>query len=408
MPVHREVHEAAARGEALALARVLISIPSVNPALEPGGTGEGEVAIRCARWLEAWGFRVALHEDAPGRPSLLAVLGEEGPGVLLNGHLDTVGVRGMTIHPFDPVVAEGRLLGRGSCDMKAGVGAILSAACAVARRGLPRGRLLVALTADEEHASIGAMGMVQRGLDAVAGVVCEPTGLAVMPAHKGFAWVEVEVEGRAAHGSRPDLGVDAIRHAGHILAALGGLEAELSAAPDHSLLGRGSIHAGTISGGTTPSVYPDRCTFVLERRLLPHEPPERAVAEVQALVDGVRRREVPGLRARVTGGLSRTGTEVPVDHPVVTGLRRAIRNRGIPDRVEPMTAWVDAAVFNRAGIPTVCFGPGSIDQAHTAAEWCPVDEIEEAARVLEDWIEAVLGESGSPGGEGMPREGGGG
>lgn len=382
----------AGRGDAASLARVLVSIPSVNPTLEEGGTGEEGVAAQCARWLEGWGFEVTLAEVSPGRYNVLGRMGTASPRVLLNGHLDTVGVGGMTVPPFEGRIEEGRLLGRGACDMKGGIASLLSAAAALARTGWERGELLVALTADEEHASLGAMALVDEGVEADLAVVCEPTSLAVAPAHKGFEWVEVTVRGRAAHGSRPDRGVDAIRHAAVLLASMDGLDAELEGREPHPLLGRGSVHAGTIVGGRAPSVYPDLCTFTLERRLLPGEPEGTAAAEIAALVDRVRGTSLPGLDAVVTPGLSRPGTEVEVEHPLVEGLRAALRRRGLPDRVEPMTAWVDAAVFNEAGIPAVCFGPGSIEEAHSADEGCPVWEIEEAARVLENWMRTLFGE----------------
>ena len=150
---------------------------------------------------------------------------------------------------------------------------LLSAAAALARRG-PANELIVALTADEEHASTGMAGLVDAGVRADAAVVCEPTGLAVMPAHKGFVWVEAGFSGRAAHGSRPDQGVDAIQHAAEFLVAMAEYEECLFDRAPHPLLGWGSIHAGTISGGAAPSVYPERCEVVVERRTLPREPPE--------------------------------------------------------------------------------------------------------------------------------------
>lgn len=381
--------EEAAKGDAAALARALVRVPSVNPSLEEGGTGESEVAEVCARWLEGWGFRVERSLAAPGRANVVARLGAGPRRVLLNGHLDTVGVGGMTVPPFDGAVVDGRLLGRGSCDMKGGIASILSAAAALSREGWNEGELVVALVADEEHASIGAQALVEAGLTADLCVVCEPTSLAVAPAHKGFAWTQVVVHGRAAHGSRPERGIDAIRHMGHLLVSLSEIEAALEVAPPHPLLGRGSIHAGTVVGGRAPSVYPDLCSLVLERRLLPDEPEERAEAEIRELVERLTAR-IPDFRAVVTGGLTRPGSEVAEDHPLVVGLLEAMVGRGLPAVTAPMSAWVDAAVFNGAGIPSVCFGPGSIEQAHAADEWCPIEEIELAARVLEDWVRGAL------------------
>jgi acetylornithine deacetylase len=377
-------------GTVLELAQRLVAEPSVNPTLEAGGAGEAAIARLVAGWLAGWGFAVELIDEPPGRPSVVARIGHGRRRLLLNGHLDTVGVAGMTVDPFGGEVRDGRLQGRGACDMKGGIAALLWAAREAARVGV-QGELIVALVADEEHASLGMQAVLARGVTADAAIVCEPTGLAIMPAHKGFAWVDVVFEGVAVHGSRPDRGVDAIRHAGHFLARLGELEAELETRPPHPLLGRGSLHAGTIAGGSAPSVYPDRCELVLERRLLPDERGSAALAEVTALLRRVEA-AVPGFRATATAGLSRPGTEVAGDHPLVAGLAAALRQAGREPRIEGMTAWVDAALLNEAGIPAVCFGPGSIEDAHAAAEFVPVAELETAAAVLHRFASSFLGE----------------
>ncbi len=375
-----DVVRAAAAGDPLALARCLVALPSVNPSLEAGGAGEEGPARAAAGWLSGWGFEVSLAEVLPGRHNVLARHGEGAPTLLLNGHLDTVGVAGMTVPPFDARVEDGRLLGRGACDMKGGVGALLGAAATLARGGHP-GTLVVALTADEEHASLGMQALVEEGLRADAAVVCEPTGLAVMPAHKGFVWLEAAFRGKAAHGSRPDLGVDAVRQAGLYLAALEAHAAELAAAPPHPLLGRPSFHAGTIAGGTAPSVYPERCVLTLERRTLPGERTADVEAAFRDVLDGLAARE-EGLRAELRVTLQRPGTEVPGDGPLVAGLLAACAAEGVEPAVAGMTAWVDAAFLNEAGTPAVCFGPGSIGRAHADDEWVPVAEIEACARVL--------------------------
>lgn len=374
------VLQEAAEGDPVALARAMVATPSVNPDLEAGGAGEGEAARLAASWLEGWGYRVDLREVAPGRWN---VVGRRGAGrpFLLNGHLDTVGVEGMTVPPFAGEVRDGRLVGRGACDMKGGVGALLAAAAALARDP-SCGELIVVLTADEERASLGMQAVVESDLRAEAAVVCEPTSLAVAPAHKGFIWVELEFRGRAAHGSRPREGVDAIRHAGAFLQALDGWEAELEARGAHPLLGHGTVHAGTIEGGSAPSVYPARCKVTLERRTLPGESAGQVMDEVAGVVERVRE-SVPELDVEASTGLERPGTEVAGDAPLVRGLLEAVREEGFEARIEPMTAWVDAAFLNQAGIPAVCFGPGSIARAHSEDEWAPVEEIRACARVLE-------------------------
>ena len=382
-------------GDPVALARALIAIPSVNPELEEFGAAEAAVAALTAEWLRAWGLSVEMSEVAPGRWNVVGRLEGSGGGttLLLNGHLDTVGVAGMSVDPFGAELREGRLWGRGSCDMKGGVAALLAATAKLARDG-PSGELIVALTADEEHASLGMEALIHSGIRADAAVVCEPTGLAIMPAHKGFVWVEAAFRGRAAHGSRPEVGVDAIEHAGLYLTALGALRSRLQTSEPHPLLGHGSFHAGTIDGGSAPSVYPDACRLVLERRTLPGERAADVMDEFQAVLDDLAA-EVPELEAKLTQGLARPATEIAADSPLIEGLVAACAEEGVDPRVTGMTAWVDAAFLNEAGTPAVCFGPGSIAQAHAADEWIDPSEIVTCASVLERFSHDFL--QGDPG-----------
>ena len=387
--------EEAQAGDPVALARALVATPSVNPELEESGVGEAAVAELTAGWLRAWGLSVEMSEVAPGRWNVVGRLEGDGvgPTLLLNGHLDTVGAAGMSVDPFRAELRDGRLWGRGACDMKGGLAALLAATSRLAR-DKPPGVLVVALTADEEHASLGMQDLVRSGIRADAAVVCEPTSLAVMPAHKGFVWVEADFQGRAAHGSRPDAGVDAIEHAGRYLTALGRLRGRLRSAEPHPLLGHGSFHAGTIAGGSAPSVYPGECRLVLERRTLPGENAAGIIDEFQAVLDRLAA-EVTELEAKLTLGLARPATEVPSDSPLVEGLLAACAGEGVDPVLAGMTAWVDAAFLNQAGTPAVCFGPGSIAQAHSADEWIDPAEIVTCAAVLERFSHEFLqGDSG--------------
>jgi len=379
--------ETARAGDPVAIARLLVATPSVNPTLAPGGAGEGDIARVAADLLEGWGFTTRTTEVSAGRFNVVASLDGSGPTLLLNGHLDTVGVDGMTVDPFQAELADGRLIGRGSCDMKGGVAALLAASKRLADGG-PRPGLLVALTADEEHASLGMQALVDGGVEADLAVVCEPTSLAVMPAHKGFVWIRATFRGRAAHGSRPDIGVDAIRHAGLYLAALDGYAAELVGRPRHALLGHGSFHAGTIRGGSAESVYPEQCELLLERRTMPGEETSEVRAEFERILAEATAAE-PSMDASLEVTLARPGTEVPLESRLVQGLLDAGSEHGVPRRVEGMTAWVDAAFLNEAGIPAVCYGPGSIEQAHTADEWIEAAEIERCADVLESFARSL-------------------
>jgi acetylornithine deacetylase len=250
------------------LIHALVAIDSVNPSLVPGGAGEREAAAFVAAWAREAGLEAEALEATAERPSVVIRARGTGGGrdLLLCGHLDTVTTEGMA-NP-GPRVEGDRFHGRGAYDMKAGVAAALIACRDAARLGL-RGDVIVAAVADEEHASLGVQEVLET-VRADAAIVTEPTELEVIVAHKGFAWMEVEVAGRAAHGSRPHLGVDAIVKTGPILTALGALDAALGDRT-HPLLGRGSVHASLIRGGEELSSYPARCVVGLERRTLPGE-----------------------------------------------------------------------------------------------------------------------------------------
>jgi acetylornithine deacetylase len=379
--------ETARSGEPVSIARLLVATPSVNPSLVALGTGEGRIAKATGDLLQAWGFAVETFDVAPGRPNVMARF--EGDGdttLLLNGHLDTVGVEGMTIPPFAAQIVGSRLLGRGACDMKGGVASLLAAAHRLVRRG-PAPSLVVLLTADEEHASLGMEAAVAR-VTADLAVVCEPTELSVMPAHKGFVWVKATFEGRAAHGSLPDEGVDAIRHAALFVSELDRYGARLRGRDSHPLLGAPSVHVGTIAGGTVPSVYPDRCEVQLECRTMPGSSPGSVLDELAEILDAVRARE-SRLRGSLEITLARPGTEVDAESVVVRGLLDACRAHDVTAQTRGMSAWVDAAFLNEAGIPAVCFGPGSMAQAHTADEWIEVSQIRACTDILETFARSL-------------------
>ena len=374
-----------ASGDAVALTRELVRVDSRNPTLVAGAPGEGRVARVLADVLGAWGFDVTVREAAPGRPNVIARLGgaHGGRSLILNGHIDVVGVEGMTHAPWDPVVREGRIYGRGSSDMKAGVAAMCAAAAraASASGGALDGEIIVTAVVDEEYSSLGTRALVSDGVRADAAIVTEPTGLKIMPAHKGFVWVDVLVQGRAAHGSRWDVGVDAIRNAGLLLAALDAVDAELLPSREHALLGRPSLHASTIEGGIGLSTYPDKCRFTIERRTIPGETTAAVMSEIEEAFARVRARR-PSLDANVSMIFEQPPSDVSTEAPIVRALDVALRACGEEVKVTGMSAWTDAAILNEAGIPAICFGPGDIGLAHAAEEYVRVDEIERATLVL--------------------------
>jgi acetylornithine deacetylase len=379
------------RGDAVALARALVQIDSRNPTLAPDSPGEGECARTLATVLDEWGFAVQLVDAVPGRPNVVARMGPvDAPALMLNGHLDVVGVEGMIHQPFSADLQSGRIYGRGSADMKGGLAAMCAAAATSASRKSER-QIIITAVVDEEYESLGMRALLAAGVRAELAIITEPTRLAICPSHRGFAWFNVELKGKAAHGSRYDVGIDAITHAGLLLAELDRLEHTRETGPTHPLLGRGSLHASKIQGGVGMSTYPERCNLAIERRTIPGEPVEKATREITDACARVKS-DRPEFDARITLSTAQLPSDVPVDAPVVRRLVGAVEREGLPVSIEGLSAWTDAALLNEAGIPTVCFGPGDIALAHAAEEFVPVDDIERATRVLARVVREWCGE----------------
>jgi acetylornithine deacetylase len=301
----------------------------------------------------------------------------------------------MTHDPFSADMNGGRIYGRGSCDMKSGVAAMCVGALRAYRLAgnSPKRQIVIAAVADEEYESLGMRALLDSGIHAECAVLTEPTKLAICPAHRGFVWIEIAFTGRAAHGSRYDVGIDAIRHAGLLLAELDALEAGPLHTRSHTLLGRPSLHASTIVGGIGMSTYPDRCILRIERRTIPGESEQTAVDEVTSALERVRARR-PQIEASVKLIAAQQPSDVAPDALVVRMLETALKAEAMPAKIEGLSAWTDAALLNAAGISAVCFGPGDIALAHAAEEFVPVDEIEKATMVLQrvafEWMTEQL------------------
>jgi acetylornithine deacetylase len=280
--------------------------------------------------------------------------------------------------PFRPRVEGDRLYGRGAYDMKAGLAAIMVAAAAAAERGLA-GDVVVAAVCDEEFASAGAQAVAQT-VTADAAIVTEPTGaeINVAVAHKGFTWHRIVVGGRAAHGSRPQDGVDAIARMGHVLVGLEQMSADLATREGHPLLGPGSIHASIIDGGRELSTYPDSCRLQLERRTLPGETAESVEAELSAMLDAITDAG-HDLSVELHTTLVRDPFEVDADSAIVTAAREALGG-DVP--VIGVPFWADSAIFAAAGIPTVIFGPGG-EGAHADVEWVDLNQLDRCVDALD-------------------------
>lgn len=370
--------------------RELVAIDSVNPDLVPGGAGEARIAAFCATWLAAQGFAVHRLEGTPGRPSVVGIARGVGGGrsLMFNGHIDTVTLKGYDGDPLDPVEREGRIFGRGAFDMKSGVAAMMVAAARAKAAGV-RGDILVACVADEEYASIGTAEVV-RHFKADAAIITEPSHLQLTVAHKGFIWFDVTVKGRAAHGSRPELGIDAIAKAGRFLVALEAWDKRLRGNPSHAILTSGSVHASLIRGGEELSSYPATCRISLERRTIPGETTATVLAEIEAIIAAIRA-EDPLFEADVTPGLERVPFQVSEAEPIVQTLDRIATERlgRVPERRgEPF--WTDCAILQDAGIPCVMFGADG-GGAHAATEWTTIASMHALTDILTETALAFCG-----------------
>jgi len=363
----------------LTLLSDLVSVNSVNPSLVKGAPGEAAVAEVAAQALRAGGLDVVFQDAAPGRPNVIGVLEgrEPGPAIMLCGHLDTVGVEGMA-NPFTPRIEGGRLYGRGSQDMKGGVAAMIAAAVELAG-GWTRGRLIVACVADEEYESIGADALV-REWTADAAIVTEPTDLTMAVGHKGFAWLEVVTTGRAAHGSRPREGRDAIVDMARVLMALDARDRELQARPASEHQGTASLHASIISGGRELSVYPDRCVLQMERRTVSGEDDGAIMAEVEGILSALHEADA-GFLADARLLTSRPPYRISPSAPLPMALAASLEARGMSAAPCGMSFWTDAAILAGAGIPSVLFGPGGAG-LHSIEEYVNLADVDVCRDVL--------------------------
>ena len=359
----------------VSLATALVETESINPGLGVGGSGERGAADVVADWARAAGLEVEVDEVAPGRPNVVVTARGTGGGrtLLLNGHLDTVGVVGMNA-PFVARADGGRLFGRGAYDMKGALAAALVAA-ARGRAEALAGDLVVACVIDEELGSLGTERLVTR-ISADAAIVCEPTDERACIAHKGFAGFQIETHGRAAHGSRPDLGVDAIAAMAPVLTGLADLADRLAREPGDELLGPRSVHASLIEGGQEYSSYPERCLLTGERRTLPRETIADVELELRALVEST------DATARIT--LDRGPFQIDREHELPRLVARASGNGGFFG----IAFWTDAALLAEAGIPTVLYGPTGAG-AHATEEWVELESLERCSRVYLETARAV-------------------
>lgn len=354
----------------------LVAIESVNPDLVPGGAGEAQIADYIAAWGRAKQLDVAVQATAPGRPNVILRAPGSGGGksLMLNAHTDTVGVAGMDA-PFSPVIREGRLYGRGAYDMKSGLAACMLALLA-ARDLKLRGDVLLSAVVDEEYGSIGTEALLAEWArwPADAVLIAEPNSLDISIAHRGFVWLEIETQGKAAHGSLPEQGIDAIAKMGTILVKLAALDRQLRAEPTHELLGSGSLHASLIEGGEEISMYPAFCKLLVERRTIPGEDDAHVLAQAQSILDSCAAADSQ-FQANVQATFSRPPFAIDAAHPLVQSLQTVATARlGRQPALIGSSWWMDSALFAAAGVPTVVLGPAGAG-AHAREEWVDLESV---------------------------------
>jgi acetylornithine deacetylase/succinyl-diaminopimelate desuccinylase family protein len=362
----------------------LIALPSVNPAFLRAGTaraGEQRVADFLATVAAQAGLDVEFQRVRPGRANLLARLSPAGKTrqrILLVPHLDTVDAADES--QFSPRRKQGRLYGRGACDTKGSVAAMLGALCEIARRKPrpPGTEILFAGVVDEENAQAGSRALIARGLKADLAIVGEPTRLQVVTAHKGSLWLRLETRGRSAHGAQPALGRNAVHAMARVVDALETEYAARLRKLRHPLLGCPTVSVGTIRGGTQPNIVPDACAITIDRRTLPGE-------------------TEPGVRREITRFLAQRGMKAafaseklapcqPLEtDPHLPFVRQFMRCCG-QRQPAGVNFFCDAAVLAAGGIPSVVFGPGDIAQAHTPNEWISVHSLERAREILVNYL----------------------
>ncbi len=374
------------------LLKELVKIDSVNPTLVPGAKGEEEIAEYVANWLKGLGLKAKVDKIEAKRANAVGTLKGAGGGksLMLNGHIDTVGYDYMTIDPLKPVVKDGRMYGRGTFDMKGGFVASLAALKAVVDSGAQlKGDVVVAGVCDEEFASIGTERVMEK-TRVDAAIIGEPSALQIERCHKGFAWIDVETKGLAAHGSMWQTGVDAIAKMGNVLTGLEAIGAKLQK-KKHPILGPASVHAGTIKGGLELSTYPDKCLLQIERRTIPGEERKDVEAEMEALLKGIADKD-PKFKASYEITFYRGPMDVPettdICQTIVACSKEAIK---LTPAFIGGSGWMDTQIMWEKGIPAVAYGPAG-EGAHAAVEWVDLDSVMDAAKVQELVLRRFCGE----------------
>ena len=384
--------------ELVNLLEELVAVPSVNPEdnPDPSIAGELKMAEHLAGLLEKKGFSIEWDDRESGRPNLIASFGSDSPRrtILFESHLDTVGVAGMKVAPFKATIKQGRFFGRGACDTKGPMAAALWAMkpellAALKAVGC---RLIYVGAMGEEKGNVGAARLVsQRKVQADECIVLEPTELAVIHTHKGALWFSVEVEGLAAHGSNPQLGMSAIQAMHKVMTFLEEQMEDDRKKFHNPLLGSGTMNIGVIHGGDAVNIVPSRCRIEVDRRTLPEENCEDMLNCVSSFLEKMKSNQVLSdysVRIIKAGAPFLTAN----DSRLVRRLSAGCRSAGLEPRLEGVAWYCDAGPLAAVCREIVVFGPGSIRQAHTADEFIELESLQQGCDVLQHFLKQVVEE----------------
>jgi len=368
----------------------LVRINSVNPAYA-GGCPEAEVQAYVLEFFQRHGIASREQEVMPGRSNAIGILPGRSSGkrIVFEAHSDTAGVEGMTVAPFSPEIRNGRLYGRGACDTKGGLAAMIHAVADLKRSGIvPEAEIWVAATVDEEHNYRGVLRL-REGLSAQAAVVAEPTEMRMAVASKGCLRWRTVVKGKAAHSSKPHLGVNAIFGMARVVAMLEADAAGIRSA-SHPLVGSPTLSVGVIHGGSQVNIVPASCTIEIDRRLIPGEDPRRVFADYRRKIDKTRE-EYPDIELELEPPFVEDWPlETATDCALVEIASQVLRAHGLDSRPSGVEFGSDASKFGQIAVPGIILGPGSIDQAHTVDEYVDIDQVETAFLVYRDLMRQFL------------------
>lgn len=363
----------------------LIGINSVNPAYA-SGQPEGRIQAWIHDFFTGAGIKAELVEVFPERPNLLATLPgrDRSRRLMLEAHVDTAGVENMVSPPFEPSILQGRIYGRGACDTKGGLAAMMHALVELQAEGfVPSCDVVLAATMDEEATYRGAAHLCEH-MTAEAAIVAEPTELRLVVASKGCLRWRVAIGGRAAHSSTPHLGINAISRMARLIVVMEEGDASLRTVK-HPLVGEPTLNVGLIRGGAQVNIVPEQCQVEIDRRLVPGEEPPVIQRQYEELSETLRAR-FPDMQITHTTLLEDWPMETSPDSHIVRTAQQALKRLRLPSDPAGVPFGSDASKFTRAGIPSIVMGPGSIDQAHTAAEYVAMDQVVQAVNLYKEII----------------------